>query len=140
MNKNIVTLTLTVLLSFLQSYAVENGALEVVETVVKNPALTIEILKSNTPTEVFLGTVNPSQRYVPNLAQKIIYVCKKHPFSIATCMFVVTAVIIYNVVPGVREKISSLLGISSYQPEDIEFETHVLPLEKLNDVSSCSIE
>jgi hypothetical protein len=132
MNKNIVTLALAVLLNVLQSFAMENGALEVVETVVKNPALTIEILKSNTPTEIFLETVNPSQHYVPtNLAQKIMYVCKKHPFSIATCIAVVAAVVIYNTVPGVREKISSLFGISSYKPEDIEFEEHVLPLEKL---------
>jgi hypothetical protein len=126
MNKNIVTVVL--LLSVMQIYAMEDGAVEVVESVIKSPSLTIEVLKTNTPTEVVLEAVKPSQQ---NLVHKIISLCKSHPFSVTVCIALVTAVVVYNMVPGVKEKISSLFGNSSYQAEDIEFENHVLPLEKI---------
>lgn len=147
MNKTVYSLVSGLLVVGLNTYAMEEGAVEVAKQIVAEQT---EIIKEGTSEVVkqivteqpaIIGHVGEAVKtnchicFAKNLCCKFVTLCKRHPVLLATGVVVSAAVIVYNVVPAVREKIHALFGMdSSKQVDNIEFEAHVLPQEKVEEV------
>jgi hypothetical protein len=132
MHKSMFPLQLSIVLITLQGFIIQAGG----EVVVNDPSFTIEIVKSSIPTEVVIQEAAESPCRlctVKNVCQDIVSLCRKHPIAVAACIAVVAAVVAYNIVPGAKEKINALFEDPSYQQEDMEFDTHILPQEKIDE-------
>lgn len=129
MNKTVYPLVVGLLVVGLNAYAMQDGAAGAVKQVAaETPAL--------------VAPVAPAVSTVCHLCpvkiacQKAMTFCKRHPLCIAAGVAVATAVIIYNVVPVVNEKVHALLGIdSTKQAGSVEVETHAFPQEKIEVVT-----
>jgi len=105
MHKNIMLLQIGFLLVCLKSAAMQPG--DIVQDIVKSPSFSLQIIKcAQAPLEVVMTTpvVVPSRFCtIKDFGRKLILLCKRHPVAITAGIAIVAAIIIYCMVPVVKD-------------------------------------
>ena len=71
---------------------------------------------------------------IKKMCEKVVGFAKRHPLALAAGCTVVVTIVIYNLMPGIKEKIDTMLGKGSpYQYVCTLSETHTMPQEKLDE-------
>lgn len=105
MHKGIIFLQMGFLLVCLKSAAMQSG--DIVQDIVKSPSFSLQVIQSTqAPLEVVMTTpvAAPSKLcMIKDFGHKLILLCKKHTVAVAACIVVVAAVLVYTMVPVVKD-------------------------------------
>lgn len=132
MNKTVYPLVVGLLVVGMNACAMDNGGTVAIANATDAKEIVIQEARLND--EPASSTVQGVCHTYPvkKAYQKAMAFCKRHPICVALGVAVATAVIVYNVVPVVKQKVNALFGIgSTKQAEDPEIEAHTFPQEKI---------